>query len=173
MSAQPNHFQSRKTHCPQGHPFSGDNVKWYVHNGYRCRSCRTCINERQRKAKFWRREDQKPKNRARQKAWRLLNLDYVRERNFAERLKRKYDITPEQYNEMLAAQNGVCGICKNAAGGDLGTNHGRLHVDHDHATGKIRGLLCFSCNRSLGGFRDSRELLMVAHQYLVDAEKNH
>ena len=56
----------------------------------------------------------------------------------------KYGITAEQYNKMLAEQNGVCAIC----GRPPKTK--RLHVDHDHKTGKIRALLCMMCNTKLG-----------------------
>lgn len=70
-----------------------------------------------------------------------------------------YGITAAQFDVMLAEQNGVCAIC--------GQNHGKtLHVDHDHATGKVRQLLCGPCNTSLGGFRDDPALLESAIAYL-------
>lgn len=56
----------------------------------------------------------------------------------------KYGITAEQYNQMFATQDGVCAIC----GRPPKTK--RLHVDHDHKTGKIRSLLCMMCNTKLG-----------------------
>lgn len=62
-------------------------------------------------------------------------------------LKRKYDgFTPEQYNEMLAAQNGVCYICKKPP------KNRHLAIDHNHQTGQIRKLLCTSCNYNVGVF---------------------
>jgi len=61
----------------------------------------------------------------------------------ATKLKR-YGITIEQYNEMVANQNGLCKMC--------GTKPTQLHVDHDHNTGEVRGLLCVSCNVHLGWF---------------------
>src|SRR5438094_9480440 len=66
------------------------------------------------------------------------------ERKIADRaghLKRKFGISLEQYEEMLAKQGGVCAIC--GAPPPEGTS---LHVDHDHETGEVRGLLCFPCN---------------------------
>ena len=59
--------------------------------------------------------------------------------------KRKYGITVEQYNQMLLIQNNTCKICKNMC--KSGKN---LAVDHCHATGKVRGLLCATCNVNLG-----------------------
>lgn len=59
---------------------------------------------------------------------------------------------------MLAEQDGRCKIC-----GQLK----KLNVDHDHATGEVRGLLCHGCNVGIGFFRDSPELLRSAIDYLV------
>jgi hypothetical protein len=81
-------------------------------------------------------------------------------------LKRKYGITLDDYERMLEAQGGVCFICKKPRPEDR-----TLHVDHDHATGEIRGLLCFRCNNALGDFDDDYELLQNAADYLDrDAE---
>lgn len=77
-------------------------------------------------------------------------------------LKRKYGMTLEQYDEMLAAQGGVCAIC---GGPHVGTG-GRYHVDHDHDTGKVRGLLCGPCNTGLGQFKDSSLVMEKAMAYL-------
>lgn len=77
-------------------------------------------------------------------------------------LKKLYGLTPEQYEEMLAAQGGGCAICGDPPGE-------RQHaVDHDHATGEVRGILCHSCNLSIGGFRDDPSLLVAAIDYLMD-----
>lgn len=58
-------------------------------------------------------------------------------------LRSRYGITTEQYDEMLAEQAGVCAICGNPP------KKRRLYVDHDHDTGRVRGLLCAHCNSSL------------------------
>ncbi len=79
-------------------------------------------------------------------------------------LKRKYGITPEEYDELLAEQGGGCGICGRLPRDDIS-----LHVDHDHATGAIRGLLCFRCNNALGDFEDDYERLTAAVRYLRPA----
>lgn len=66
-------------------------------------------------------------------------------------LKCKYNITLEEYDQMFEGQNGVCALCNNI------NDHGRrLCVDHDHKTGKIRGLLCTRCNTRLGVLEDEK-----------------
>lgn len=78
------------------------------------------------------------------------------------KVKSKYGITQEDYLEMLLNQGGVCAIC-----GEAGV---MLCIDHDHATGKIRGLLCAHCNHGLGKFKDRRDLLARASEYLERSE---
>jgi hypothetical protein len=72
-------------------------------------------------------------------------------------LARKYGLTPEDVEEMLAAQGGLCAICEEAEA---------VHVDHCHDTGRIRGLLCFRCNAALGQFDDVPSRLRKAAEYL-------
>jgi hypothetical protein len=75
--------------------------------------------------------------------------------------QRLYGIGPDQYAAMLEAQDGGCAICHGQSMDGKG-----LHVDHDHATGRNRGLLCDRCNRGLGLFRDDAALLRAAADYL-------
>lgn len=77
-------------------------------------------------------------------------------------LKKKFGITPAEYDALLASQNGGCAIC----GQQCPTNR-NLAVDHDHETGRIRGLLCNPCNRAVGLLRDDPDLLAKAAQYLL------
>lgn len=80
-------------------------------------------------------------------------------------LRKKYGITPEDYEAMLRAQNGVCAICGVSGGASArGTN--TFSVDHDHVSGAVRGLLCNTCNRALGLFKDNVAVLESAIQYL-------
>ena len=65
---------------------------------------------------------------------------------------------------MMAAQGSMCAICGLPPSGK-GPN-AVLHIDHDHKTGKVRGLLCQACNRGLGFFRDARDRLTAAIEYL-------
>lgn len=70
-----------------------------------------------------------------------------------------YNITEDDYNEMLDEQNGKCAICGSKT-------KARLHIDHDHETGEIRGLVCTNCNTGLGMFKDNIEFLSQAIHYL-------
>ena len=80
----------------------------------------------------------------------------------------KYHIEPETYGQLLEEQNGKCAICGNSNGGKTGKTREsfRLAVDHDHATGELRGLLCASCNLVLGKFNDDVMLFQSAIEYL-------
>ena len=60
-------------------------------------------------------------------------------------------------------QNGCCAICKGEEPSDF---KGRLSIDHDHSSGKIRGLLCMKCNSGLGMFNDDEDILLNAIKYL-------
>lgn len=71
--------------------------------------------------------------------------------------KYRYGITIEERNGMIAERDSCCDIC--------GTRTG-LHVDHDHETRTVRGMLCIYCNHGLGNFKDNTELLNRAVKYL-------
>jgi Recombination endonuclease VII len=76
---------------------------------------------------------------------------------------RKYGITLVQYEEMLRAQGGVCALCK--VPGKMG-KYDKLDVDHDHETGRVRGLLCITCNHALGVLGDNSAALERALAYV-------
>ena len=78
-------------------------------------------------------------------------------------MKARYGITIEQYSAMFDEQKSMCAICNTLSGDGKGQ---RLHVDHDHATGKVRQLLCFQCNRGLGAFKDDLTLFQRSMDYL-------
>lgn len=74
----------------------------------------------------------------------------------------KFGITLAEYRAMNKAQGGLCAICSEPC------KSGReLAVDHDHATGKVRALLCIRCNNGLGNFRDDAALMSTALEYLA------
>jgi hypothetical protein len=75
-------------------------------------------------------------------------------------LKQFYGITLEQYDKMVEDQDGVCAICNN-----INSNGRRLSVDHNHKTGKVRGLLCGGCNAKLGVI-ENKDFIKKAKQYL-------
>jgi hypothetical protein len=72
-------------------------------------------------------------------------------------LTRRYGITAAEADYLLSEQGGLCAICKAAPA---------KHVDHDHATGAVRALLCFNCNGGLGQFKDDPRLLHAAAYYV-------
>lgn len=79
-------------------------------------------------------------------------------------LKRTYGFGQAMYDAMLAAQGGGCAICKTKEPGGSG---GKFHVDHDHVTGKVRGLLCGRCNRAIGLLNDSHHTVLSAAKYIT------
>jgi hypothetical protein len=78
------------------------------------------------------------------------------ERDRASSLKRRYGITPEQYQKMLDRQGGICAICGRPP------KTLRLSVDHDHRTGRVRGLLCYQCNKYFVGKNNLETARQVA-----------
>lgn len=107
---------------------------------YYCKDCRRVI----RKKYYW------------------DNVDYERrqskENQRKTRLVRVYGITEEDYANLLDEQNGSCAICKNSSS--------RLVIDHDHESGKVRALLCDTCNRGIGLLKDNFEVVQKAADYL-------
>lgn len=77
---------------------------------------------------------------------------------------KRYGLRRGQYEAMVAEQGGRCAICLVFPSGD--TKSDTLHVDHCHRTGRLRGLLCGSCNRAVGLFGDSERVLEAAIRYL-------
>lgn len=93
--------------------------------------------------------------RAIQSAYRKANPDKVR----AAARRRYYDLSVEQFDAMVERQNQRCEICSNQF-------EKTPCVDHDHATGKVRGLLCLACNFMLSNAKDCPDLLMAGIAYL-------
>ena len=83
------------------------------------------------------------------------------ERSRRSRLKRIFNITPEEYDAVLKYQEGVCAICESPPGKT------RLAVDHDHKTGLVRGLVCWQCNSALAKLKDSPARAYAAWAYLT------
>ncbi len=73
------------------------------------------------------------------------------------RFTREYGLTPEAYAALVDGQGGLCAICREREA---------QHVDHDHMTGAVRGVLCFPCNAALGQLKDRVDLLKAAIDYL-------
>lgn len=104
-----------------------------------CRACQT---------KAWESNVQNNPDRAAERKWQLRLKAWNR---------RGFSLTPEEYQSLWDRARGRCEICERTD---------RLCVDHDHATGKARGILCSQCNRGLGYFKDNKKSLARAVQYL-------
>jgi hypothetical protein len=105
-------------------------------------------------------EDPKRYNSSRIK-WGIENPEKKKRVNKNSKLKCLYGIFIEKYEEMLELQNGVCAIC-----GEVCKIRESLSVDHCHKTNIVRGLLCHSCNTTLGQMKESPEVLRKAAEYL-------
>lgn len=114
--------------------------EFHQHQGGRRRHCKECMRQKHRER------------------YRATN---GKDRVFEQSLRRLYGITLEQYKAKEAEQNGRCGLCSQIPETDR-----RMHVDHDHVTGKLRDLLCHHCNLLLGNARDSIDRLQQAIAYL-------
>lgn len=140
------------TTCRHGHAQTPENVKVRA-NGWR--TCRACQRERERVYK------RKPESKAREQE---------RTRRYADRrrdvhLQRMYGLTQADVERMHEEQGGRCAICSV----EVPTRGQALAVDHCHATGVVRGLLCQPCNRALGLMVDDPERLRRAADYVLSA----
>ena len=75
------------------------------------------------------------------------------------RLEKQYGMEPGAYNKLWSFQNGLCAICDDVLV--------RPHLDHNHTTGKVRGILCQRCNLGIGLLKESITVLRQAEQYLT------
>ena len=113
--------------------------------------CKLCM---QAKRQEWAEQNKDHLNDWRRKNWVTANR----------RLKRR-GATQQLYDELYEAQHGCCAICSEPE-----EKFSWLCIDHDHTTGRIRGLLCPNCNRGIGLLKDSSELLQKAQHYLEFAK---
>lgn len=118
--------------------------------------CRSCHNKMQRE-KYNSDPSEKVKRQMRERKRNSINPLAKKDAE----LKRLYGININTYLEMLKDQGDVCKICKQ----ECKTKYS-LSVDHDHKSGKVRGLLCNRCNRAIGMFEDNSNLLRLAAQYI-------
>lgn len=116
------------------------------HN-YRRRTCKKCQHEQQMKL-----AKSTPERRLAKKRY-----------SYSYKLK-EYGLTLVDFDAMMEAQQGRCRICDREF--DSQVKPLQPHVDHCHATGKVRGILCFTCNTGLGKFNDNVEWLRAAVLYL-------
>lgn len=104
-------------------------------------------------------DEQKERKRIYHKEWRARNKDKI----LNDTLLFKYGILAEDFYTLLRDQEGGCAIC----GTEECSSGKRMAVDHCHTTGKVRGILCGNCNKGLGCFLDSPDILVKAIKYLT------
>lgn len=155
-----------KVACPAGHPYDEANTLVTKQGHRQCRACKRQRAEARRRAAGMEVRGERSmcrnnlhemtgdnvyswKGKQRQcKACRKINL-----------AARNYGLTPDQYLDLQVSHAGACGAC--------GVKADRLYIDHDHATGAVRGLLCNGCNLALGHVQDSPEVLRGLIHYLT------
>jgi hypothetical protein len=113
------------------------------------------LDKQARAAKYY--EKNKERIKASVKLYRQKNKQTVNARERGYHYKSSYGLTIEQRDELIKSQNGLCAICQKS---------GELVVDHNHNTGKVRGMLHRTCNAALGLFEDSSLVLLAAAKYL-------
>jgi len=134
--------------CETVKPFSAFPLR---SNGRPSSWCKECTNEYNRQ--YVKTPEGAAKKRRAAAEYNARNPDYF--------LTRNYGLRPGQYDEMLVSQGGGCAIC-----GTVDPFGRRLHVDHDHASGKVRGLLCSPCNLGIGKMQDDPARLRAAAAYI-------
>lgn len=102
-----------------------------------CKDCKSIY-----RADYFQRNKRKEQDRSRQKAWDYMGISF----------------SNAEYDRLYSNQDGQCGICF--------YSHERLHVDHNHTTGTVRGLLCSNCNKGIGLLQDSASVIRSAADYL-------
>jgi len=125
------------------------------HNS-RCKECRDATYKK------WY-NSEKGQEKARKYSKEYYSKSENKEKTRAIGIFRRFGITSQDYDKMYKNQKGVCAICKNK---EICPRHKHLSVDHNHETGKIRGLLCNTCNKALGLFKENPQYLKNAVKYL-------
>jgi hypothetical protein len=128
-------------------------------NGLMAR-CKVCVNAL---GKAYR-EKNKKSERERRFKWRTANPEKHAEHGERARVKRMYGLTLEAYLEWFERAGHACAIC-----GSTPKTSKHLHLDHCHATGRIRGVLCRGCNTALGHAKDCPKILAKLAAYLLEA----
>jgi Recombination endonuclease VII len=132
--------------CPTCNTSHSDLTEnYWQQRKYHCRACRADIAKKDYEKNSVRIAEQRKKSGVARKAT----------------LKNKYGITVETWKQLVNEQNGACLICSFRP-----ENPTSLHIDHNHLTGEVRGLLCNNCNVGLGYFSDNPDRLIKASMYL-------
>jgi hypothetical protein len=112
-------------------------------------------------------------HKTRERYLAYYKTDKRRARWFEWKLKRQYGITVEQFEQMMEEQGGCCKVCGRPPSEINGHRHKkRLHVDHDHKTGQVRGLLCNSCNVAAGCLGDDIGVMYALIDHISYPKEN-
>lgn len=157
------HRQERQVSCVD----CGTQLPWAGNGRPRLR-CTPCLaewtrNQANTRYKQWRAADP---DRARDLDRRGYDrrAEKIRQVKLDEHLRRKYGLERADYDRMVEAQGNRCLICQREPNG--GSHHARLHVDHCHGSGRVRGLLCGNCNTMIGLAGEDPKVLLAAVEYL-------
>lgn len=115
--------------------------RWY-YDGW----CRSCYDKDLRT----RNPEYQERQRKNSREWHERNKESQKGKGWEYHLKRSYGLTSKDYFDMLESQGGGCKLC-----GRLPNGKNKMPVDHNHKTGKVRGILCTPCNRALGILEDN------------------
>ena len=152
--------------CKKEKPLSGFGKSRGIKKFYPRSYCKKCAIK---KLNYWRDKNPEKVQRSVKEHYRKHINEYKNRaqqcylRNPEKWNLRRYRMTPEEYEKLLKIQNGVCAICLNV---ESIKRKKRLSVDHNHQTGKIRGLLCSKCNNGIGWFKEDLVILNRAVEYL-------
>jgi hypothetical protein len=129
--------------------------------------CKECVSASSNPRMLARWREKYPSTIEGRASWAKKQREFLRtpegkKSNRNSQLKKKFGVTLDQYDSLLQQQNGSCAIC----GTTNPRGRGSFHLDHDHITGAIRGILCHSCNTGLGSFRDSTLTIQAAIDYI-------
>lgn len=174
--SRPKKPKVERTHCKNGHALTEDNV--YMQGTVKaCKTCRREATYRSRRGSYG--------STGRGQGWNNAvkthcpkGHPYDDENTYVNRGKRicracaslssrrilltKYGLSQDDFDSMIEHQGSGCAICASPF-------EKTPHIDHDHVTGAVRGLLCYSCNVAIGNFRDDPQLLLNAAKYLMDS----
>lgn len=134
-----------------------------LYEGRHCKCVRLSVEEKRKRHALYQRQ------------WRQDHPGVFQTEKYKaamERNSRKYlhGISQEEFDAMLDNQGHMCYICGKKHDVTVPRGKGKLHVDHNHLTGKIRGLLCHRCNAVLGFVEDNESILLKATEYLRNSK---
>ena len=150
--------------CKNGHLLTPENTSPNGKGGkWVC--CKLCKNARAREyaQNHWK------ENKQRLRDWCVSNPTQVKTSAKKRKLKMKYGLTPERVQEMVVEQGGKCAACGST---EPGGRHNVWLIDHNHMTGKVRGLLCNGCNVALGMLKEDETRIFALIEYLRRYKEN-